>query len=123
MVYLAHGLRHYVPVCRNLLEALHREQINAEFLPYTSSYKHVWARDYMPIQLEKTLVFFYQYWPVSQEALMLFIWITTWPVFRLALFLVRFLQKTALLSVQSIIFAKNKLVWNSYTILSASNSP
>lgn len=75
MVYLAHGLRHYVPVCRNLLEALHREQINAEFLPYTSSYKHVWARDYMPIQLEKTLVFFYQYWPVSQEALMLFIWI------------------------------------------------
>ena len=43
--------------------------------------------------------------------------------FRLALFLVQFLQKTALLSVQSIIFAKNKLVWNSYTILSASNSP
>ena len=59
MVYLAHGLSHYVPVCRNLLEALHREQIHAEFLPYTSSYKHVWARDYMPIQLEKTLVFFY----------------------------------------------------------------
>ena len=45
MVYLAHGLSHYVPVCRNLLEALHREQIHAEFLPYTSSYKHVWARD------------------------------------------------------------------------------
>ena len=63
MVYLAHGLSHYVPVCRNLLEALHQEEIRAEFLPYTSSYKHVWARDYMPIQLEKTLVFFYQYWP------------------------------------------------------------
>ena len=63
MVYLAHGLSHYVPVCRNLLEALHQEEIHAEFLPYTSSYKHVWARDYMPIQLEKTLVFFYQYWP------------------------------------------------------------
>jgi len=30
----------------------------------------------------------------------------SWPVFHLALFLVRFLQKTALLSVQSIIFAK-----------------
>jgi hypothetical protein len=52
-----------VPVCRNLLEALHREHIHAEFLPHTSSYKHVWARDYMPIQLEKTLVLFYEYWP------------------------------------------------------------
>ena len=31
MVYLAHGLSHYVPVCRNLLEALHREKIHAEF--------------------------------------------------------------------------------------------
>lgn len=63
MVYLAHGLSHYVSVCENLLEALHREHIHAEFLPYTSSYKQVWARDYMPIQLEKTLFFFYEYWP------------------------------------------------------------
>ncbi len=63
MVYLAHGLSHYVPVCRKLLEALHREKIHAEFLPYTSSYKHVWARDYMPIQLEKTMVFYFEYWP------------------------------------------------------------
>ena len=63
MVYLAHGLSHYVPVCRNLLDALHRERIHAEFLPYTSSHKHVWVRDYMPIQLEKTLVFLYEYWP------------------------------------------------------------
>ena len=36
MVYLAHGLSHYVPVCRNLLEALHQEEIHTEFLPYTS---------------------------------------------------------------------------------------
>lgn len=63
MVYLAHGLSHYVSVCGNLLEALHREHIHAEFLPHTSSYKQVWARDYMPIQLEKTLFFFYEYWP------------------------------------------------------------
>jgi hypothetical protein len=42
---------------------LHREQIHAEFLPYTSSYKHVWARDYMPIQIEKTMVFYFEYWP------------------------------------------------------------
>ena len=63
MVYLAHGLSHYVPVCRNLLEALHQEQIHTEFLPYTSSFKQVWARDYMPIQLEKGLFYFYQYWP------------------------------------------------------------
>ena len=32
MVYLAHGLSHYVPVCRNLLEALHQEEIHAEFV-------------------------------------------------------------------------------------------
>lgn len=63
MVYLAHGLSHYVSVCVNLLEALHREHIHAEFLPHTSSYKQVWARDYMPIQLEKTLFFFYEYCP------------------------------------------------------------
>lgn len=63
MLYLAHGLSHYVPVFRSLLEALHREKIHAEFLPFTSSYKHVWARDYMPIQIEKTLVFYYEYWP------------------------------------------------------------
>lgn len=63
MVYLAHGLSHYVPVCRNLLEALHREQIHAEFLPYTSSYKHVWARDYMPIQLEEGRFLKYVYRP------------------------------------------------------------
>lgn len=63
MVYLAHGLSHYVSVCGNLLEALHREHIHAEFLPHTSSYKQVWARDYMPIQLEKTLFFFYEYCP------------------------------------------------------------
>lgn len=31
--------------------------------------------------------------------------------------------RLALFSVQSIISAKNKLVWNSYIILSASNSP
>ena len=63
MVYLAHGLSHYVSVCRNLLEALHREKIHAEFLPYTSSYKHVWARDYMPIQLSKDKFLNYLYYP------------------------------------------------------------
>ena len=63
MVYLAHGLSHYVPVCRNLLEALHREQIHCEFLPYTSSRKHVWVRDYMPIQLSKKTYLRYQYYP------------------------------------------------------------
>ena len=63
MVYMAHGLCHYVSVCRNLQETLHQEHIHAEFLPFTSSYKHVWARDYMPIQLEKNLYLQYQYNP------------------------------------------------------------
>ena len=62
-VYLAEGLSHYVPVCRNLLYALHNEHIPVEFLPFTSSSKHVWARDYMPIQLDKGLFFFYEYCP------------------------------------------------------------
>ena len=63
MVYMANGLSHYETVCRNLLEALHREHIHAGFLPYTSSYKHIWARDYMPIQLGKKQFLQYRYAP------------------------------------------------------------
>lgn len=34
-----------------LIYALLREQIHVEFITYTSFYKQVWARDYMPAQL------------------------------------------------------------------------
>ncbi len=63
MIYLAQGLNHYAPFCRNLLEALRKEQIHTKFLPHTSSHKHIWVRDYMPIQLEKDLFLKYQYAP------------------------------------------------------------
>lgn len=53
MVYLAEGLKYYKPVYTNLLKALEKEGIPYRFLPRTKSKKHIWARDYMPIQLEK----------------------------------------------------------------------
>ena len=51
-VYLADGIRHYMPLAHNLLEALYREKVDMHFLRHTESRKHVWVRDYMPIQLE-----------------------------------------------------------------------
>ena len=63
MVYLAYGLTRYEPVCRNLMRALSMAHIHMDFLPHTSSIKHVWARDYMPLQLQKSLFYSYQYSP------------------------------------------------------------
>lgn len=60
MVYLAIGLKHYRPLFSNLVSALESEGIAFSFLPGTESYKHVWARDYMPIQIEKDK--FIRYW-------------------------------------------------------------
>ena len=63
MVYLAYGLTRYEPACRNLMHALNMAHIHMDFLPHTSSIKHVWARDYMPLQLQKSLFYSYQYSP------------------------------------------------------------
>ena len=61
-VYLAEGLiYHYEEVFRNLLSILDRGHLAC--LPYTKSYKHVWARDYMPIQLDKDRFLLYDYNP------------------------------------------------------------
>ena len=62
-VYLADGIRHYMPLAHNLLEALYREGIDMHFLRHTESRKHVWARDYMPIQLEENKLVQYVYNP------------------------------------------------------------
>lgn len=62
-VYLADGLRHYMPMCLNLINALEKEGIAFSFLPRTESKKHVWARDYMPIQIEKDKFLRYKYEP------------------------------------------------------------
>ena len=62
-VYLAEGLKYYKPVYTNLLRALEKEGIPYSFLPRTQSKKHIWARDYMPIQLEKDMFMVHDYDP------------------------------------------------------------
>lgn len=62
-VYLAEGLRHYMPVCMNLMNALRSEGIPFSFLPRTESEEHVWARDYMSIQISDSSYLRYVYSP------------------------------------------------------------
>ena len=62
-VYLAEGIKGYPKVAENLLCALYKEGVETEYLPYSKSKKHVWARDYMPIQLEENLFLKYVYNP------------------------------------------------------------
>lgn len=50
MVYLAEGIKGYEKVAERLLMRLYDEGIHMDYLPYSASKKHVWARDYMPIQ-------------------------------------------------------------------------
>lgn len=52
IVYLAEGIRHYRPMAVNLMNQLLSENIEVRFLRHTDSSKHVWARDYMPIQID-----------------------------------------------------------------------
>lgn len=49
-VYLAEGIKGYPKVAENLLFALYKVGVEIEYLPCSMSKKHVWARDYMPIQ-------------------------------------------------------------------------
>lgn len=62
-VYLAEGLKYYMPMYMHLLEALSAEDISVGMIPGTKSAKHVWARDYMPIQLSKDKFLSYLYYP------------------------------------------------------------
>lgn len=62
-VYLAQGLLYYTPAYTNLLKAFTMENINNAFLPQTESVKHIWTRDYMPIQLEQNKFLQYRYQP------------------------------------------------------------
>ena len=63
MVYLASGLRLYRPLFTNLTSALEFEGISFRFLPETESVKHVWVRDYMPIQISQSCYLRYVYRP------------------------------------------------------------
>ena len=63
VVYLADGIRHYMPLAINLFNALDREEIEVHLLRHTESAKHVWARDYMPLQLDENRFLQYRYAP------------------------------------------------------------
>ena len=62
-VYLAEGIKGYPKVAENLLYAQYKEGIETEYLPHSKSKKDVWARDYMPIQLEEGRFLKYVYRP------------------------------------------------------------
>lgn len=62
-VYLAEGIKGYPRVAENLLWALNKEGVRTDYLPLSKSRKHVWARDYMPIQLEENKLVQYVYNP------------------------------------------------------------
>ena len=63
VVYLAEGLKHYMPAYKSLLDALYSRRVHMNSLPLTASKKHIWARDYMPIQLDKGQFLLYTYHP------------------------------------------------------------
>lgn len=54
-VYLAKGMSYhlYVDATTHLLNIMHSRKIEWSFLPNTSSPQHIWARDYMPVQVSK----------------------------------------------------------------------
>ena len=62
-VYLAQGVAEYHPLAEELIRALDSEGVDFSWLPRTESSKHIWARDYMPIQLEQDLFLQYRYNP------------------------------------------------------------
>ena len=63
VVYLAEGLKHYMPAYERLLNSLLSRGVHMKKLPLTASKKHIWARDYMPIQLDKGRFLLYSYHP------------------------------------------------------------
>ncbi len=62
-VYLAEGLQHYMPAFKRILDELDSARVHLHTLPLTKSKKHIWARDYMPIQLDKGRFLQYAYHP------------------------------------------------------------
>ena len=62
-VYLAKGLSYYMPLSMLIVENLKCHGIDFAWLPRTENDNYIWARDYMPIQLEKNLFLQYQYNP------------------------------------------------------------
>ena len=65
LVYLAKGMisESYADATNHLLDILHQEKIEWEFLPKTSSPLHIWTRDYMPVQVSKEKFVRFNYSP------------------------------------------------------------
>ena len=63
VVYLADGIRHYMPLAINLFNMLEDAGIEIHLLRHTESPKHIWARDYMPLQLDENRFLQYRYAP------------------------------------------------------------
>ena len=59
-VFLSQGLMQYGRVLETLLSNLSAWNVDTQFLPQADSKKHVWARDYMPIQLDKDRFLLYR---------------------------------------------------------------
>ena len=62
-VYFAEGLSKHYMLAERLVYNLYAEGIDIAWLPRTEKNIHIWARDFMPIQLEKNLFLQYQYNP------------------------------------------------------------
>ena len=64
-VYFAKGMtsEKYVDVTGSLLGALHNYKIHLSILPQTTSALHIWARDYMPVQVSKQKFVRFNYSP------------------------------------------------------------
>ena len=64
-VLIAKGLTtpQYADATRSLLDVFHRHKIKWNFLSDTSSPFHIWARDYMPIQVSKDKFIRFNYSP------------------------------------------------------------
>ena len=64
-VYLAKGMtsEKYVDATGHLLGTLHNYKVHWDFLPLTASPLHIWARDYMPVQVNKKKFVRFNYSP------------------------------------------------------------
>jgi len=62
-VYFAEGLRFYKTACASIIETLESLGIQHEFIPELSSKKHIWVRDYMPIQTMENRYIKFKYTP------------------------------------------------------------
>lgn len=64
-VYIAKGMasEKYVDATGHLLATLHKHKIRWDFLSTTTSALHIWARDYMPVQVSKNKFVRFNYSP------------------------------------------------------------